>query len=72
MPLVFTKENEEVEVISIEGGHGVYTRLQEMGILPGTRIRVISNSNGPIIIGLRDSKIALGRGIGMKIIVRQI
>ena len=71
MPLIFVKESKEVEVVSIEAGREAFIRLQEMGILPGARLKVIVNSNGPMIVGVGDSKFALGRGIASKIIIRE-
>ncbi len=71
MPLVFASENEIVEVVKIEGGHGAYEKLMEMGIIPGAKIRMVYNAKGPVIIAVNDSKYALGKGIASKIIVRR-
>ncbi|ACK41832.1 MULTISPECIES: FeoA family protein [Dictyoglomus] len=68
MALSFVKEGQEVKVIAIRGGKGAVQRLAEMGILPGVRIKVISNSGGPIVIALGNSRIALGKGLASKII----
>ncbi len=71
MPLVFASENEIVEVVKIEGGHGIHAKLMEMGIIPGAKIRMVCNAKGPVIIAVNDSKYALGKGIASKIIVRR-
>jgi len=70
MSLIFAKVGEEVAVESITGGRAAIKRLQEMGIYPGTKLRVIANSNGPLIIGLGNTRIALGKGIASKIVVK--
>lgn len=71
MPLVFARENEIVEVVKIEAGHGAYSKLMEMGIIPGAKIKMVYNAKGPVIIAVNDSKYALGKGIASKIIVRR-
>jgi Fe2+ transport system protein FeoA len=44
-----------------------------MGLVPGTRVKVINNQNrGPMLIEIRDSKMALGRGLASKILVYKI
>ena len=46
-------------------------RLTEMGFTPTTKVKVVvSNPGGTILIGVRDTKIALGRGIAMKVVVK--
>ncbi|MGB9521221.1 MAG: FeoA family protein [Anaerolineales bacterium] len=70
MSLIFAKEGEEVAVEAIMGGRAAAKRLQEMGIYPGTKLKVIANSNGPLIIGLGNTRIALGKGIASKIVIK--
>lgn len=66
------REGERGIVIDIQGGVGARQRLLGLGITPGTVVWVIkSSSSGPIIIGVGPSRVALGRGIADKIIVRR-
>ena len=66
------REGEQGVVVDIQGGVGVRQRLLGLGITPGTKIWVIKSSTpGPIIIAIGSSRIALGRGIANKIIVRR-
>jgi len=43
-----------------------------MGFNPGVRIKVIQGgfSRGPIIVAVRDTRLALGRGMAHKIMVK--
>ena len=68
-PLAFAKEGEEVIVKSINAGHGAMQRLFSMGINIGSRLKVVRNQYGPIIVSAKGSNIAIGRGLAMKIIV---
>jgi len=48
---------------------GEYKKLYDLRIVPGTRITVISNEKGPIIVKVGNCKIAMGRDIARSIIV---
>lgn len=66
------REGESGIVVDIQGGAGARQRLLGMGITPGVRVWVIKSSRpGPIIVAVGTSRIALGRGIADKIIVRR-
>ena len=68
--LVGLARGQAAVVQAIQGGPGIARRLAALGIVPGTRVTVLSSSsNGPLIVEARDSRLALGRGEAMKIIV---
>lgn len=56
------------------GGYGLLRRLADMGLTPGTEITVVRNApfGGPIVVQVRGSSIALGRGVASKVFVRLI
>jgi Fe2+ transport system protein FeoA len=57
----------------MEGGHQFLSRLASLGFTPGARLQVIQNyGRGPIIVRLRDTRVALGRGEAQKILVEQL
>lgn len=62
-------EGEDVVVIQVEGGRGVHRRLRELGIGSGSRMKVIQNTGGPVIVLIGDSRMGLGRGVAEKIVV---
>lgn len=67
--LSIVKDGEEVVVKNVEGGRNINRRLRELGIGIGSRIRVVQNTGGPVIIEVDDSRMGLGRGVASKIIV---
>ena len=72
MPLAMVSPGEEVMVVNIRAGRGLTRRLTDMGLIPGTTIRVItSHMPGPILIDLRGSRLVLGHGIAQKIMVER-
>jgi len=61
-----------VRITAIEAGRGLTSRLAAMGLIPGTEITVaVNDMKGPVIVNVKTSKIALGRGMARKIIVRR-
>ena len=68
-PLSTAREGEEVNIIRIEGGRRVSRRLMEMGLSSSSRIKVVQNSGGPVIIVCKRTRMALGRGVSQKILV---
>ncbi|MEM2106658.1 MAG: FeoA domain-containing protein [Candidatus Bathyarchaeia archaeon] len=55
------------------GGYGLVRRLSEMGLTPGTEVKVIRSApfHGPVEISVRGVSLALGRGVASKIYVRK-
>ncbi len=61
---------ESVQIRSLDGGHQFLSRLAALGFTPQACLRVVQNyGHGPIIVVLRDTRIALGRGEASKIII---
>jgi ferrous iron transport protein A len=64
------EEGVSVTVVGIQGGRGIRNRLTEMGLLPGAEITVLRNGGrGPFVICVKNSRMALGRGVADKIMV---
>lgn len=72
IPLAMVAPGELVTVTEVRGGWGLQRRLADMGLIPGVQIRVMnSQAPGPVLINLRGSRVALGRGIAQKIAVKK-
>lgn len=65
------EENETGIIKNILGGHGIITRLQNLGIRPGKAITKVSSHfmRGPQVISIDNTFIAIGFGIAKKVIV---
>jgi len=67
------REGESVRVQGIEGGQSFLSRLASLGFTPGVLLRVVQNfGRGPLIVNLRDTRVALGRGEASKIVVERL
>ena len=70
IPLAMVNSNETTTVVSVRAGWGLTRRLADMGLIPGTKLRVINRQkSGPIIVDVRGSRLVLGHGMAQKILV---
>ena len=70
MPLSMVQPGQKVRLVTVQAGRGLRARLAEMGLVPGVELEVInSNSAGPFIVAVKQSRIMLGRGIVHRIVV---
>ena len=69
MPLTFVKPGNEVTLIDIDGGRGLRSKLYSMGLFPGVRLSVLGQKGGPMMIAVRDTRLAIGAGMAKRIIV---
>ncbi len=64
---------EKVVVLALGAGWGLQRRLADLGLTPGVEIKVISSGRpGQVVIDVRGSRLALGRGVASKIMVRAV
>jgi ferrous iron transport protein A len=63
---------ETVLVTAVRAGWGLQRRLGDMGITPGTPLKVVSGGHaGQTLVEVRGSRLALGRGVAAKIMVKK-
>ena len=57
-------------VSEIRGGGNILSRLATLGFTPGAPLAMVQNfGHGPLIVAIRDARIALGRGEAAKVLV---
>lgn len=72
-PLAMLPVGAEGRITQIRGGRGLVRRLSDMGFTPGVNVKVVhAHSPGPLAVEVKDSRIALGRGVAMKIMVEEV
>jgi ferrous iron transport protein A len=71
MVLTDMREGETGIISSIAGGKKATKRLADLGLTPGTEIKVIRKAlfSGPVQVEACSSKLVLGRGLASKIMV---
>jgi Fe2+ transport system protein FeoA len=71
-PLSMVTPGKEVTLVAIHGGRGLRSRLTDMGLNEGMKLRVIhSHRPGPCIIVAGNTRLVLGHGMAQKIIVKE-
>ncbi|MFW9852717.1 MAG: ferrous iron transport protein A [Candidatus Thorarchaeota archaeon] len=61
------KTNNIVIVKKIVAGHKAHRFLADLGIHEGEKIRIVKNDVGPIIVEVKGTRVAIGRGLAGKI-----
>ena len=73
VPLLELGAGQHGAVVNLHGGHGFIGRMAALGFTPGAVLRVVRNpGSGPIIVSIRDTQIALGRGQAAHVLVRPV
>ncbi|KQC04236.1 MAG: hypothetical protein APR53_00200 [Methanoculleus sp. SDB] len=72
MMLTDLNSNDRARVTAIVGGHGFRQQLALRGIADGCTVKIISCSRGPVIVEVKGSILALGRGMAQKIRVMRL
>jgi len=68
MTLAMVSPGEEVRLTAIHGGQRMRKRLADLGLNIGMTVRVLQrNGHGPLLLAVKDSRLALGRGMAHKI-----
>ena len=69
MPLGMAGVGETNIIRKITGRDEVRQHLAELGVVVGEAVTVVSELGGSLILSVKDSRIALDRGMAMRIIV---
>ena len=69
IPLTSIPTGKQVRLVKIDGGKRLNHRLSEMGLTPGVAITILQDTGGPLLLHVRDFRIALGRGMAEKLAV---
>ena len=71
LPLSHLPVGVPAQVIQIHGGHGLVNRIACLGFTPGAKVTLLQNfGHGPLIVIVRGSRLALGRGEAAQILVK--
>ncbi len=72
-PLCQLPAGYQSHIHTVRGGHTFTTRMATFGFTPGTPVEVLQNyGQGPIIVRVRGSRVALGRQEARRILVEAL
>ena len=69
MPLSLSPAGSEVSIKAIKGKDETRRFLESLGFVVGGSVRVISESNGDLIVNIKESRVAISRGMANRIMV---
>ena len=73
IPLSEAEVGRDVKLVTIDAGRELASRLVAMGLVPNSVITVVGVGRpGPFTINVKGSKVALGKGMAQRIMVRYI
>lgn len=74
MDLTQLETGEKAKIVGANGGWGMMSKLEAMGIMPGVTITKISAQfmRGPVTIQVGNTQMAIGFGMARRIIVEKI
>ncbi len=73
-PLSMAACDQCVRLVDVQGGCMLRKRLAELGLNPGSEVRVLqTHGGGPMILAVKDdARMAIGRGMAYKILVEAV
>ena len=69
MPLIYATVGEVNIVKRIDGAQDVRSRLEELGITPGTAVTLVSSLSGDIIVNVGEARFAISRELAERILI---
>ena len=77
LPLGLLNDGETGEIVAMRGsdarvGRGqCECRVEDMGLRIGKRVEMLTNGGGPVLVKVDEARIAVDRGVAMRIVVRR-
>jgi len=73
MPLTSLLDGQKGIIFFIGGGRGASQRLADLGLTPRTEITVVKSAlfHGPLMVCVRGTTLAIGRGLASRVFVRE-
>lgn len=68
LPLGLLRIGESGEIVA--GAPEASGRAEELGLRAGRRVVMLANASGPVLVKVDESRIAVDRGVAMRIRVR--
>jgi ferrous iron transport protein A len=72
IPLTSARAGQAVRISRLDGGQGLRGRLCAMGLRPGMAVEVVCGNGGPVVLDVLGSRLMIGRGMAVRIMVREV
>lgn len=69
MPIFAAPVGVDLKVTKVLADEKTKSHLENLGILAGSSVMLVSQSNGNIIVKIKDGRVAINKQLAMKILV---
>lgn len=69
IPLVFAEIGSDTVIKKVGGNPELKRHLEDMGIVAGSTVGVVSQTAGNVILNVKDVRVAISREMAMKIMI---
>jgi Fe2+ transport system protein FeoA len=70
MPLTMAVPGEQVTLVALRGGQRMRKRLADLGLTMTMPLQIVQgNGHGPLIVAVKGTRLAIGRGMAHHILV---
>ncbi len=69
IPLKFAENKKELIVKKVGGNDEVKRHLENLGVVPGSIVTVITELNGNLIVKVKESRIAINEELAKRIMI---
>ena len=69
MPLTMVEKGKPIVIVRIGGKEETRRFLENLGFVTGSMVTVISETNGNMIVNVKEARVAIGRDMANKIMV---
>lgn len=69
MPLSMMDVGPVYRIKALQGNDAVRRHLADLGFVEGTEVQIISDLAGSLILGVRETRVALDRNLARRILV---
>lgn len=69
MPLTMLNPGESASIVRVGGNEETKRFLENLGFVAGSEVKVIASNEGNIIAQIKESRVAVSKGIANKIMV---
>ena len=71
IPVGLLGPGERGEIAAIRGGGKCDCRIEDLGLRVGKWVEMLTNGGGAVLLKVDETRLAVGRGMAMKIMVRR-
>ena len=69
MPLSFAEKGKDYEIKKVGGNQETKKHLEDLGFVSGSKVSIVSDVSGNLIVNIKESRIAINRDLANKIYV---